>query len=366
MKIALVHDYLNQYGGAEKVLEAFTEIFPNAPIYTLIYSPKKIQGAFSNKKIYTSFLQKIPFTRSHHRFFPVLMPLAVEKFDLSDFDVVLSDSASFAKGIITNSNSLHVCYCHTPTRYIWDDSHKYIKDFSISRLVKFFIPIFLNYVRLWDREASFRVDKFICNSKFVANRIRKYYKRNAEVIYPPVDVKRFSLAVGQSKDYFLIVGRLLPYKRFDIAIKAFNELEIPLKIIGDGPERKSLEKLAKWNIEFLGEVSNNNLKEYYHNCQALIFPQEEDFGIVALEAMACGKPVIAYRGGGALESVKEGETGIFFDQQSPGALIEAIKNFKSDKFNPSVIHSHALKFDKEIFKKKIKEFVEKAYYENRH
>lgn len=360
MRVALVHDYLNQYGGAEKVLEAFTEIFPDAPIFTLIHNPKKVQDIFSNKKIHTSFLQKIPFAKSKHRIFPPLMPLAVEKFDLSDYDLILSDSASFAKGVITKSGAPHICYCHTPTRYIWDDSHKYIKDFSISKIAKFFIPFFLNYIRLWDREAACRVDKFICNSKFVAERIKKYYKREAEVIYPPVDVNKFGLG-GKSDNYFLIVGRMLPYKRFDIAIEAFNELEIPLKIIGSGPERKKLKKKAKWNIEFLGEVPNNDLKKYYQSCQALIFPQEEDFGIVALEAMACGRPVIAYKSGGALESIIEGRTGVFFNKQTVSSLMEAVKTFNPQNFNPREIYQHALKFDKEIFKKKIKEFIQKEY-----
>lgn len=361
MRVALVHDYLNQYGGAERVLESFTEIFPSAPIYTLVYDPAKISsGAFSDKKIKTSFLQKIPLAKSHHRIFPLLMPLAIEKFDLSKFDLVLSDSASFAKGIITRPETLHICYCHTPPRYAWDDSHKYIKEFALPSIAKIFVPFFMNYIRLWDREASFRVDKFICNSQFVAKRIKKYYNREAKIIYPPVDTKKFSPG-SRISNYFLMVGRLLAYKCFDIAIKAFNKLGVPLKIIGDGPERKRLEKIAEPNIEFLGELCGQELNKCYQNSQALIFPQEEDFGLVPVEAMACGRPVIAYRGGGALESVKEGETGIFFDEQTPEALIRAIKNFRADKFNPQKIRQQALKFDKEIFKKKIKDFIERSY-----
>lgn len=365
MRIALVHDYLNQYGGAERVLEAIVEIFPNAPIYTLIYSPKHIRGAFSDKKIHTSFLQKIPLAKSHHRAFPLLMPIAIEKFNLSKYDIILSDSASFAKGIVTKPETLHVCYCHTPPRYAWDDSHKYIREFAMFPLAKIFVPIFMNYIRLWDREAAMRVDEFICNSKFVSKRIQKYYKKKAKVIYPPVDTKKFSPSNKRPNDYFLMVGRLLAYKKFDIAIKAFNKLKLPLKIIGEGPERKKLETMANKNIEFLGEKHNRELEKYYQNCKALIFPQEEDFGLVAIESMACGRPVIAYRGGGALESVKEGETGIFFDEQNSESLIDAVKNFKFDKFNLQKIRAHALVFDKELFKKKIKEFIEKKYYENR-
>lgn len=367
MRIALVHDYLNQYGGAEKVLEAFIEIFPDAPIYTLFYDQKIVDEFFPGKKIRASFLQKIPFIKKHHRIFPPLMPIAVEKFNLSDYDLVISDSAAFGKGVITNSKTLHICYCHTPTRYAWDDSHKYVKEFSMSKLAKIFVPIFMNYLRLWDKEAARRVDKFICNSKFVEQRIKKYYKQDAEVIHPPVDTEFFAPSNEPVQDYYLMVGRLLPYKRFDIAIEAFNKLELPLKIIGKGPEMKKLKKMANWNIEFLGELAGEKLKEYYQNCQALIFPQEEDFGIVALEAMSCGKPIIAYRGGGALESVLEGKTGIFFNEQNTDSLVEAVKEFcllaSESKFNFAFIRNHAIKFDKEIFKKKIKDFIDKTWKE---
>jgi glycosyltransferase involved in cell wall biosynthesis len=373
MKVALVHDYLNQFGGAERVLEAFAEIFPNASIYTLIHDPKKVRGVFSNRKIQTSFLQKIPFVKSHHRIFPFLMPVAIEQFDLSNYDVVLSDSASFAKGVITRPETLHICYCHTPPRYAWDDSHKYIEEYGFPRIVKKLIPLFMNYIRIWDREAALRVDKFICNSNFVAKRIEKYYNRKAVVIYPPVDTKAFSVSGNPVQNYFLMVGRLLPYKRFDIAVEAFNKMGKPLKIIGDGPEMKQLKKLANLpvgrqgkNIEFLGELSGEKLREYYQNCRALIFPQEEDFGIVALEARACGRPVIAYRGGGALESIKEGETGVFFNQQTPESLIKAVKSFRADNFDFQKIRKHALKFSKDKFKKKIKNFVERSYYDYRH
>ena len=372
MRVALVHDYLNQYGGGEKVLEVFAEIFPDAPIYTLIYDNKITDKILPGREIRASFLQKIPFIKSHHRFFPPLMPLAVEKLDLSDYDMVISDSAAFSKGVITKPGALHICYCHTPTRYAWDDSHKYVKEFSMPSLAKIFVPFFMNYLRLWDREATYRVDKFICNSNFVAQRIKKYYRQKAEVIYPPVDGDFFTpvdpakspLATNEAS-YYLMVGRLLVYKRFDIAIEAFNKLELPLKIIGTGPEMKKIKRMANWNIEFLGEMRGEKLKEYYQNCQALIFPQEEDFGIVALEAMACGRPVIAYRGGGALESVKEGETGVFFNEQTANSLAEAVKKFDPSKFNPKLIRQHALKFDKQIFKKKIKDFIEKSYHDYR-
>jgi glycosyltransferase involved in cell wall biosynthesis len=372
MRVALVHDYLNQYGGAERVLESLIEIFSSAPIYTLVYNAEAMKGKFFDKEIRTSFLQKIPFARSHHRIFPILMPLAIEKFDLSGYDIVVSDSASFGKGVITKPETIHICYCHTPPRFAWDDSQKYIKEFSMPKLAKIFIPFFMNYIRVWDKEAASRVDKFICNSNFVAQRIKKYYRQDAEIIYPPVDANFFNVkssenppATNNKTSYFLIVGRLLAYKKFDIAIEAFNKLELSLKIVGDGPEKKKLKNIARKNIEFLGELREEDLRKYYQECQALVFPQEEDFGIVALEAMACGKPVIAYQGGGALESVKKGETGMFFNEQTPESLIKAVKEFRPEKFNSQIIRAHALKFDKEIFKKKIKEFIEKTYYEHR-
>ena len=359
MRVALVHDYLVQYGGAERVLEALCEIFPNAPIYTLIYDKDLTGGVFSKCKIRTSWLQKIPGAKTHHRIFPMLMPIAIENFDLSDFDIVISDSNSFAKGILTKPDTLHICYCHTPIRYGWDDSHKYIKEFHWPILAKKFVPFIMNYIRLWDKISSVRPDKYIANSRFVAERIKKYYNRNSEIIHPPVDTKKYYIAKNTS-DYFLMVGRLLPYKRFDIAVEAFNKLKLPLKIIGDGMEMKRLKKKAKSNIEFLGRLDDEQTKDYYAKCKAFIFPQEEDFGIVALEAMASGRPVIAFGNGGSLEIVKEKETGIFFKTQSHESLAEAVKNFDGENFNPETIRLRALEFDKEIFKEKIERFVEKA------
>lgn len=360
MKIALVHDYLVQNGGAEKVLEAFCELFPYAPIHTLIYSEKLMHGAFADKKIKTSFLQKLPFAAGRHRIFPQFMPFAIEKFDFSDYDVVLSDSSSFAKGIITGPKTLHICYMHTPMRFAWDDCQKYNHDFYFPTFVKKLVPFAMNYIRLWDRASADRPDKIIANSKFIASRIKKYYKRDSTIINPPIEIDRFRIS-RKKGNYFLASGRLMAYKRFDIVIDAFNELGLPLKIISRGPEFKRLKKRAKSNIEFLGRVSDEDLVKYFSECQALIFPQEEDFGIMAIEALACGTPLIAYNGGDIPEHMEEGKMGMFFENQTSEDIISAVKKFKNSDYDPEYIRQKVLKFDKKIFKDKIKDYIKNEY-----
>lgn len=357
MKIALVHDYLVQNGGAEKVLEAFCEIFPYAPIYTLVYNKKLMYGSFSDKKIKTSFLQKVPFATGRHRIFPQFMPFAIEQFDFSDYDIVLSDSSSFAKGIITNHETLHICYMHTPMRFAWDDCQKYNHDFYFPNFIKKIVPFFMNYIRMWDRVSADRPDRVIANSNFIARRIKKYFKRDSIVINPPVDVNNFFISLKKEK-YFLMVGRLMNYKRFDIAILAFNKLKIPLKIIGRGPELGRLKKIAGENIEFLGRVPEKELTKYFSTCQAFIFPQEEDFGVTAIEAMASGTPLIAYRGGDIVEHMEEGKTGLFFKRQTPEDLIEVVRKFNNADYDPEYIRGRVLKFDKSYFKANIKEYIE--------
>lgn len=352
MKIAFIHDYLNQYGGAERVLQVLCEMFPDAPIYTLLYDEKATGGVFKSREIYTSFLQKIPFTRKHHRVFPLLMPLAIEQFDLSYFDIVFSISASFAKGVITKPHTTHINYCLTPTRFLWDDSHRYIDEFNYIWPIKKLIPFFIAYLRIWDKEAAARVDKFVATSKFVSQRIKKYYNHHPPVIYPPVDVSKYKIE-KEIDEYFLMVGRLVSYKKFDLAIKVFNAIGKPLKIVGDGPERKKLEKMAAKNVEFLGLISDHKMPEIYSRCQALIFPQVEDFGLVPLEAMASGRPVIAFKEGGALETVVDGQGGIFFSEQTEIALAEAIGRYYQTKFNPQTIRELARQFDISVFKQKI-------------
>lgn len=369
MKIAFVHDYLVQYGGAERVLECLTELYPYAPIYTILHNKEAMHGVFEDKRVYTSYLQKFPFARKWHRIFPLLMPPAIEQFDFSAYDVVVSDSSSYAKGIITRPETLHICYMHTPMRYAWDDCQKYARDFYFPRLIKKLIPFAMNYIRLWDKVSADRVDVFIANSNFVARRIKKYYRKEAAVIHPPVDTKNFAILRPQNEEkYFLMVGRLIAYKRHSITIKAFNELKLPLKIIGRGPELARLKKIAGPTIEFLGRVDDEQLKKYYADCQAVIFPQEEDFGIVAIEALASGKPLIAFRGGDIPEHMEENKMGVFFDQQTSEQVIAAVERFQKLSFDPEYIRSKVLKFDREIFKEKMKTFIEgeiQKHHENK-
>lgn len=362
MRVALVHDYLNQYGGGERMLEIFCELFPNAPIFTLLYDEHATGHVFRGKEIHTSFLQRLPLVRGYHRSLPMLMPVAIEQFDLSDFDLVVSNSASFAKGVITKPQTLHISYCMTPTRYLWDDSQRYAEQSSYPRLIKKLLPPMLSYLRIWDRDASARVDQFIANSGFIQKRIKKYYARDSEIIHPAIDVSKFSIA-DKVGDYFFMVGRFVPYKKFDLAINVFNAIGKPLKIVGAGPDLNRLKKMAKPNIEFLGQFSDPEMAGLYSHAKAVIFPQEEDFGLVPLEAMASGRPVIAYRGGGALETVVEGENGVFFDEQTEISLVQAIGEFEHMKFDSNVIREHALKFDKEIFKEKFLTYLNKYLLE---
>ncbi|MDP1620119.1 MAG: glycosyltransferase [Candidatus Moranbacteria bacterium] len=360
MKIALVHDYLVQVGGAEKVLECFTEVFPDAPIHTLVYDKKLMHGFFEGKDIRTSFLQNIPFSRKKHRVFPQFMPMAIEQFDFSGYDVVLSDSSSFAKGIITGPETLHICYIHTPMRFAWDDCQKYTEDFYFPSIIKRFIPLVMNYVRIWDRVSADRPDKIIANSKFIARRIKKYYKRDSIVLNPPIDIARFYASENHG-DYFLLVGRFMAYKKLDLVVQAFNRTGLQLKIIGRGPEYQKLKEMAKGNIEFLGRVSDEELPGYYARCRAFIFPQEEDFGIVAIEAMASGRPIIAFRGGDIPEHIEEGKTGLFFEEQTAQAIIEAVGKFNDADYDPAYIRGQAEKFDKSLFKARIKEYIDGEY-----
>lgn len=354
-----MHDYLNQFGGAERILGVLMELFPSAPVYTLLHDSKITSGKFDPKRIRTSFLQKVPLARSRHRLFPVFMPIVVEQFDLSKYDLVISASHSFGKGVITGPNTVHVSYCFTPTRYVWDDSHRYIREFNVPNWVRGMIPFALTYVRLWDSYAADRVDQFLSISKFVSQRIKKYYGRPSEVIYPPVDCNLFKPS-AEISDRFLIVSRLMSYKRIDLAVETFNKLKLPLDIVGSGPEESRLKELAGPTIKFHGFLPDEAIRKMYAECRGFVFPQEEDFGITPLEAAASGRPVIAYAGGGALETVVDGETGVFFHEQTPESLAEAVEKMLAQKFDSEVIRNHALKFDVEEFKKNFMELINKC------
>jgi glycosyltransferase involved in cell wall biosynthesis len=362
MKVALIHDHLAQDGGAEKTLRVLAEIFPDAPIYTLLCDQKNIDKYYPKRTIETSIIQRLPGGVKHYQWYMPFMPMAVEFFDLRHFDLVISDTSSFAKGVITNEHTLHICYCHTPTRYLWSDTHQYISELKYNKYFKKLISLVLNYIRIWDRLAADRVDTYIANSQFVAKRIKKYYKREAKVIYPPVEVNKFKISTAPG-DYFLIGGRLSPYKRVDIVIEAFKELGLKLKIFGDGIDLERLKKIAgdNPNIEFLGRVDEQTKIDLFSNCQAFLYPQEEDFGITAVEAMAAGRPVIAYRSGGATESVIENVSGVFFNDQTKDSIVSGVKNFTKQHFDSQKIQEHAQQFGEDNFKRNIKQFIDETY-----
>ncbi|MFA5052211.1 MAG: glycosyltransferase [Patescibacteria group bacterium] len=360
MKIALVHDHLNQLGGAERVLRAFCDMFPRAPLFTLIYDAPATQHVFDGVTINESFITRFPFARRKFRWYLPMMVPATESYDLSGYDVVLSDSSALAKGVLTPPKTLHICYCHTPTRYLWSDHNQVIDKLERNWMVGRLSQLYRSYLRQWDRLAADRVDRFIANSKFVAHRIKKYYKHDSVVINPPIDTSRFSITKDIG-DYFLIVSRLRPYKKVDVAIQAFNKLNLPLYIIGEGEEEERLRALAGPNIRFLGYVPDDKVRHYLSHCRAFIHPQEEDFGITPVEAMASGRPVIAYGAGGALETVIHGKTGVLFDEQSWEALADTVIHFKQSDFDPLSIQQQARKFDTSEFKAKMNEFIGQAW-----
>lgn len=357
MRVALVHDYLNQSGGAERVLAALCELFPQAPIFTLFYDKKKTNEEFEKRTVVTSFLNKFPLISARHHFFPYIMPLGVEMLDLRSFDCVISDSGSFGKGIITSPNALHISYCHTPPRFLWDGSQEYLAQSPLPSFVKKLAPFALTYLRIWDVEASKRVDYFLANSRFVAARVKKYYKKDARILYPPVAVKKFYQNQWQKSDYYLLLMRLVSYKRPDIVIKTFNELQLPLKVVGEGPLLAKLKKQAKSNIEFFGQIPHKDISEYYGKAKALLFPQEEDFGISAVEAIASGTPVIAYKSGGVKEIIEEGKNGLFFSAQTKEDLFKAVQIFQKMIFNDTIIKTSVEKFDEAIFKEEFMDFL---------
>lgn len=359
MKVAIVHDFLNQMGGAEQVVKVFREIFPDAPIYTSIYVPSAVCPSFKEADIHTSFMQHLPMIKKHARRYLPLYPYAFEQFDLSEYDVVLSSSSSFAKGVVTPPSTCHICYCYTPMRFAWT-YHMYIEQEPLSRIAKLCLPYFIHRVRRWDEITSNRVDNFIAISNEIRRRIWKHYRRDSDIIHPPVDTSRFAVS-KQDSGYYLVLSRLLPYKRIDVAIEAFNFLNMPLKIVGDGRDMKRLKKIAGSTVEFLGRLPDGEMQRCLRECRALVFPGFEDFGLTPVEAMACGKPVIAYGGGGALETVVDGITGKFFYEQTPEAIVRVVRSFDPTAFDPTELRSHAESFDVSVFKNQIKRYVDQKH-----
>jgi len=364
MKIAIVHDFLTKIGGAEKVLQTIHEIYPDAPIYTLLYDEVGTKKQFANNyDIRSSRLQMLPkFIRNKQKLLVGLFSKTIEKFDLSDYDLVISSSNSFAHGVITKPSTLHITYCYSPTRYLWDWSVNYLNENKISMGLKgLFVRSMISKIRVWDYYASKRTDKWIAISKTVANRIQKYYRQKSTIIYPPAEIDDLLNNQSKAEDYYLVVSRLSPYKNIDLAISVFNQINLPLYIIGEGSDRARLKKIAGNSIKFFGWQSDKNRNELIKKCKALIFPGEDDFGLTPIEAMAAGKPVIAFRAGGVTETVIEGKTGEFFNNSSElKEKILSIENKKSN-YNAKYCEVQAKKFSKQIFIRDFKEFIESEY-----
>lgn len=358
MRIAFVHDWLNGMRGGEKCLEAMLDIFPQAPIFTLLCEPEKISDRIKESKITTSWISKLPYWRRRYRYYLPLFPQAVKSLNLNSSQLVVSISHCAAKAVQIPQGAVHVCYCLTPMRYLWGFYEEYFGDGPYHWLRLLGVKNLLRRLRKWDVENSKKVDYFIAISNHVAQRIKEVYDRDSAVIYPPVDTKTFYYDHADDReDYFLIVSALVPYKKIDLAIHAFNELNLPLRIIGAGTELKKLKKISRPNIQFLGWQPNSKLREHYARAQALIFPGEEDFGITPLEAQACGTPVIAFKKGGALETIQEGRTGLFFERQDKVSLIQAIEKFRNILYDRQILRENALKFRIEIFQEKFKNFL---------
>ncbi|MCS6888944.1 MAG: glycosyltransferase [Chloroflexus sp.] len=357
MRVALVHDYLNQYGGAERVLEALHELFPAAPVYTSIFDPATMPVTYQQWDIRTSFMQRLPAWRTQFRRYVALYPTAFERFDLSNYDLIISSSSAFAKGVIPRPGALHICYCHTPMRFAWRTGD-YVAREQINGFQAKLLPFLLNYLRIWDTVSANRVDLFVANSHEVAGRIARYYRRPAIVIPPPVDLPPYE--PRPPAEFYLAGGRLIPYKRLELVIEAFNRLRLPLKIFGDGRDRSRLERMAGPNIEFLGWVDEATRLDLFARCRAFIFPGEEDFGITPLEVLAVGRPVIAYAAGGALETLIEGVTGRFFYQPTAAALAAAVALSRTDPVDSLALRRHAERFSRERFLAAMRAFIDEA------
>ncbi|MGD1896500.1 MAG: glycosyltransferase family 4 protein [Phormidesmis sp.] len=363
-KIAIVHEWFTSHAGSEKVVEQILAIYPQAHLYSLVdFLPLDQRDFLQKKSVTTSFIQTLPFAQRSFRNYLPLMPLAVEQFDLSEYDLIISSHHAVAKGVITRPDQLHISYVHTPLRYGWEFQHQYLRQSGLDRGLKgMFVRGVLHYLRLWDVCSANRVDRYVANSHYIARRIEKTYRRSAEIIYPPVDVQRF-VSTAPRENFYLTVSRFVPYKRVDLTISAFNRLGLPLVVIGEGKSRSDLEKTAQDNIRFLGKQPDHVVETYMQRCRGFIFPPEEDFGITPVEAQAAGAPVIAYAKGGQSETVIHGKTGLLFDNQSVESLVESVQHLHNhyERFDVNVLRQQAAKFSAEDFRSRFKHFVEQAW-----
>jgi len=365
MKKALVHDWLSVYAGAEKCVESFTNIWDDFEVYSLIdfLSDEDREIILKGKEVNTSSVQKLPFAKKKYRNYLPFFPRAIEEFDLSEYDVILSSSHAVAKGVLTHSNQLHISYIHTPIRYAWDLYHQYLRESGLDKGLKGKLAkYFLHKIRIWDMSTINRVDYYIANSHYIARRIKKVYGKESTVIYPPVDVERFQL-VEEKEAFYMTASRMVPYKKIDLIVEAFSKTDKKLVVIGMGPDMQKIKAKAGKNIEFLGFAPDDILLDYMQRAKAFVFAAEEDFGIVPVEAQACGTPVICLGKGGTKETVIDNVTGVHFEEQTIESLLNAIQKFENncENFNAEEIRKHALKFSKERFEKEIKEFVEEKY-----
>jgi glycosyltransferase involved in cell wall biosynthesis len=359
LKVAIVHDWLNQIGGAEGVLEALVDMFPEAPVYTSMYWPEAMPEAYRSWDIRTTWMDHLPSIHRNHQLYLLFYPLAFGGLTLQGYDLILSNKSAFCLGVKTSPGTRHLCYCLTPTRFLWDFD-AYVAQEQVGKAARHLTRPFLGWLRRWERAAAERADSFVAISTEVQARIRRLYGRESVVIYPPVDTGKFrSFPLGMPDDYFLIVSRLIPYKRIDLAVMAFTEVGLPLWIAGDGRDRARLEAMAGPNVRFLGRVPDAELGPLLARCRAFVFPGLEDFGISPVEAMAAGRPVIAYSGGGALDTVVDGRTGIFFREPTVASLAEAVRNFDEAGLNPATIRAHAQQFDVGRFKTQLQAFIDK-------
>jgi glycosyltransferase involved in cell wall biosynthesis len=359
MKVAIVHYWLNGMRGGEKVLESLCRLYPEADIYTHIYEPDQVSETINRHNINTSFISRLPFAKAKYQSYLPFMPMALEQLDLTDYDLVISSESGPAKGIVTHPEAVHVCYCHSPMRYVWDMYHEYFK--GAGKLKKLIAAPLIHYLKMWDFVTGARVDHFIANSSYIAKRIQKTYRRNAEVINPPVEFDAFSIS-DDVEDYYLVLGQMVQYKRVDLAIEAFKANGKKLIVVGDGEKADELRQLAEGhsNIDIRGRQPFDEIVRLYSHCQALVFPGVEDFGIVPLEAMASGRPVIAYGKGGVLDSVVDKHTGLYFSEQTAASLNEAINIYESGEyiFEPEKLRAHAMSFETSAFEQKLKKYID--------